>query len=76
MFLYRTSIFIDSNKCKFIELYCECECHKPCNADEYLDYENCKWRKNLVDKLTEECTKNIEEVKIAKITLAEPLGEP
>ena len=57
-------------------MYCQCECHKPCDAGEYLEYENCKWRKNLVDKLTEESTKNIEEVKIVKITLAEPLTEP
>ena len=38
---------------------------------EYLDYENRKARKKLVDKLIDECTENVEEVKIAKITLAE-----
>ena len=27
---------------------------------EYLDYENCKCRKNLVDKLVEECSENID----------------
>ena len=27
---------------------------------EYLDYENCKARKKLVDKLVEECTENAE----------------
>ena len=37
---------------------------------EYLDYENCKCRKRLVDKLIDECTETIEEVKLAKITLA------
>ena len=36
-----------------------------------LDYENWKCRKKLVDKLVEECTETIEEVKLAKITLAE-----
>ena len=36
-----------------------------------LDYQNCKCRKKLVDKLVEECTENVEEVKLAKITLAE-----
>ena len=50
---------------------CECECDKSCDIGEYLDYENCKCRKKLVDKLVEECTENVEEVKLAKITLAE-----
>ena len=38
---------------------------------KYLDYENCKCRKKLVDKLIEECTETNNEVKLAKITLAE-----
>ena len=42
-----------------------CECDKSCDVGEYLDYENCKCRKKLIDKLTEECTENIDEVKIA-----------
>ena len=46
---------------------CECEC----DVGEYLDYKNCKCRKKLVDKLVEECTENVEEVKLAKITSAE-----
>ena len=45
---------------------CECECDKSCNVGEYLGYENCKCRKQLVDKLTEECTENVEEVKMYK----------
>ena len=32
---------------------CECECDKSCDVGEYLDYENCKCRKKLVDKLVE-----------------------
>ena len=36
--------------------YCECECDQSCGVGEYLDYENCKCRKKLVDKLVEECT--------------------
>ena len=44
----------------------ECECDKACNISEYLDYENCKCRKKLVH----ECSETVEEVKIAKITLA------
>ena len=42
-----------------------------CEVGEYLDYENCKCRKTLVDKLVDECTRTVEEVKIAKITLPE-----
>ena len=43
-----------------------CEC-----VGECLDYENCKCRKKLVNKLVEESTENIEQVKLAKITSAE-----
>ena len=46
----------------------KCECDKSCDVDEYFDYENCKCRKRIVDKLIEECTETVEEVKIAKIT--------
>ena len=49
---------------------CECERDKPCDVGEYLDYENCKCRKKLVDKLVDECAETVEEVKLAKITLA------
>ena len=49
----------------------ECECDKPCDIGEYLDYENCNCRKKLVDILVEECTKNIDKVELAKITLLE-----
>ena len=35
---------------------CQCECF-----GEYLDYENCKCRKRLVDKLVKECNENIDE---------------
>ena len=40
---------------------CECECDKSCDVGEYLDYENCKCRKILVDKLVDECNENIDE---------------
>ena len=50
---------------------CECECDKACDVGEYLDYKNCKCRKKLVALLIEECTGTVEEVKLAKITLAE-----
>ena len=50
---------------------CECECDKSCDIGEYLDYENCKCRKRLIDKLVDECTDTVEEVKAAIITLAE-----
>ena len=50
---------------------CACECDKACDVEEYLDYGNCKCRKKLVDKLVDECTETVEEVKLAKITLDE-----
>ena len=50
---------------------CECECDKSCDFGEYLDYENCKCRKRLVDKLVEECDENVDEEKLNEIALAE-----
>ena len=50
---------------------CECECDKSCDVGEYLEYENSKCRKRLVDKLADECDETIKEVKPAVITLAE-----
>ena len=50
---------------------CECESDKSCDIGEYLDYKNCKCRKRLIDKIVDECTKTVEEVKLAIITLAE-----
>ena len=50
---------------------CECECDKSCDVGEYLDYENCKCRKKLVDKLAVECTEDIKEVTLTNITTAE-----
>ena len=50
---------------------CKCECGKSCDVGEYLDYENSKCRKKVVDELAEKFTENIDEVKIAKITLSE-----
>ena len=48
---------------------CECKCDKGCDVGEYIDCENCKYRKKLVDKLVEECAENIEETKLVKKTL-------
>ena len=42
----------------------KCECDKSCDFGEYLDYENCKCRKRLVDKLIEKCNENIEETSL------------
>ena len=39
---------------------CQCECDKSCDVGEYLDYKNCKCRNKTVDKLLEECSKNID----------------
>ena len=50
---------------------CECECEESCGVGEYLDYENCKCRKRLVDKLLEECSENIDDTKLTDIALSE-----
>ena len=43
----------------------EWACDKSCDIGEYLDFENCKSRKTLIDKSVDECDENIdEEVKI------------
>ena len=39
---------------------CDSDCDKPCDFWECLDCKNCKCRKNLVDKLIEECGKEID----------------
>ena len=50
---------------------CEYECDKSYDVGEYLDHENCKCRKRLVDKLLEECSENIDEAKLTEIALFE-----
>ena len=45
---------------------CKCECDKGYDGGEYIDYENCKCRKKLVDALVEECTENINETSLIK----------
>ena len=42
---------------------------------EYLDYENCKWRKKLLDELVEECNETNNEVKLAGVALLERRNE-
>ena len=49
----------------------ECECDKNCDIGEYLDYENCKCRKNLADKLIDECAETIDETKLVNVTFTE-----
>ena len=39
---------------------CECEGDKSCGIGEYLDYEDCKCRNSIVDKLVEQCTKIVD----------------
>ena len=43
---------------------CGCECDKSYDVGEYLDYENYKCRKKLIDKLVEGCSENIDEKEI------------
>ena len=47
--------------------YCECKCSKSCDFSEYFDYENCKSKKMLVDKLAEEYTENNHETRLVEI---------
>ena len=54
---------------------CECECDKSCDVGEYLDYENCKCRKTLVDKLVEECSEDTDEAKLSEVYLFEHITE-
>ena len=54
---------------------CECKCDKTCDLGEYLDYEDCKCRKMLVDKLAEECNENIDEEKLTEIASFEHKNE-
>ena len=75
-----------ANEMRYINWHetCKCECKFGANVSnnkqrwnknkcrcEYLYYEDCKCRKKLVDKLVDECTETVEEVKLPKITLAE-----
>ena len=39
---------------------CECEFDKSCYFGEYVGYQNCKCSEKLVDKLVEECSKNLD----------------
>ena len=48
---------------------CECGCDKSCDTGQYLDYSNCKCRKELLDPLVEECSKTINETKLVYITI-------
>ena len=55
---------------------CECECYKSSDFSEYLDYRNYKCKKKLADKLVErssaeECTENVDEVKITRMASLE-----
>ena len=47
----------------------ECECDKPYDVREYLHYENCKYRKKLVDKWVKECYESIDKNEMIRLTL-------
>ena len=51
---------IDKGMCDkgFIWNPCNCDCD--CDIGEYLYYKKCKYRKKIIDKLLEECSKNID----------------
>ena len=64
---------IDKERCEkgFIEnpSNCEYECDKPCDVRQYLDDENCQWRKKFVHKLVKECSEIIDENEMISLTL-------
>ena len=41
--------------------HCNCECDKPCDIAEHLDYKNCKCRKKIFGELVEGCSEYIGE---------------
>ena len=43
---------------------CKCECDKSCDIGEYLDYQSCKCKKRLIDKLIDECNETVDKVNI------------
>ena len=71
---YECKELIDKGVCDKESIWnssnCECECDKSYDVG-VLDYEKFKCSKKSVDTLIEECTENIEEPELAKITLAE-----
>ena len=42
-----------------------------CDVGKYLDYESCKCRKRLIDKLAKECSENVDENEMTNVTLNE-----
>ena len=71
--------YIDKGICDRVFIWnpsnCGCEFDKSCDVGECWDYTNCKCRKRLFDKLVEEYTENIDEVKIAGMALFERRNE-
>ena len=54
---------------------CECECDKSCDVGEYLNYENYKCKKKVVDKQVKECNENIDGANLTEIALFEHKNE-
>ena len=69
----RLDAIVCNNKQRWNKNKCGCECKELIDKGicEYLDYGNCKCRKKSVDKLIDECTETIEEVKLANLTIFE-----
>ena len=43
---------------------CKCECDKSCDIGEHLDYQSCKCKKRLIDKLIDERNETVDKVNI------------
>ena len=55
---------------------CECECDKLCNIGQYLDYKNCVCKKNIADRLVEECVNIVDEDIMYNRTLSIDPNDP
>ena len=48
---------------------CKCECDKLCNTSQYLDYLNCKCKKEIIDLIVEKCIEyDDDKTKLVNIT--------
>ena len=65
----RLDATVRHNKQRWNNDKCRCECKEL--IDKGVDYKKCKCKKRLVNKLAEECTENIEETRLVKLTSTE-----
>ena len=61
---YKCKELIDKGRCDIGFAWnpsnCECKCDKSWDVGKYLDYKKCKCRKELLSKLFQECSEDID----------------